>query len=128
VGRGLKCLRSGKDIGAAYLLDAGLARRFVEANRREIACLVDDVVFGTTGVGHLNWAEAITTDHNHVEHETHGSHRLWVHRKGAMPALFGQSGVPSRFDGKPQLSRYRTRLCRRALLERSRCRKNHEPD
>jgi tRNA-splicing ligase RtcB (3'-phosphate/5'-hydroxy nucleic acid ligase) len=92
VGGGLKCLGSGEDIGTAYLLDAGLARLFAEANRRQIACLVDEVVFGA-GVGRLNWAEAIATDHNHVEHETHGARRLWVHRKGAMPAWSGQSGV-----------------------------------
>jgi tRNA-splicing ligase RtcB len=92
VGGGLKCLRSGEDAGAAYLLDMGLARRFAGENRRQIACLVDEVV-STAGVGRLNWAEAITTDHNHVEHETHEEVRLWIHRKGAMQAWSGQSGV-----------------------------------
>jgi RNA-splicing ligase RtcB len=70
----------------------GLARRFAGENRRQIACLVDEVV-STAGVGRLNWAEAITTDHNHVEHETHEAVRLWIHRKGAMQAWSGQSGV-----------------------------------
>ncbi len=93
VGGGLKCLKSGEDTGAAYLCDAGLARRFSNENRRQIALLVEEALLNTAGSGHLQWAEAIATDHNHVEHETHGTLRLWVHRKGAMPAWSGQPGV-----------------------------------
>jgi tRNA-splicing ligase RtcB len=93
VGGGLKCLKSGDDIGAAYLRDAGWARRFAEENRRHVALLVEECLLGAVGSGHLQWAEAITTDHNHVEHEAHGALRLWVHRKGAMPAWPGQAGV-----------------------------------
>ncbi len=92
VGGGLKSLRAGEDAGAAYLADAGLARRFALANRRQIALLVEEALFGSEG-GRLQWAEAITTDHNHVEHEMHGTARLWVHRKGAMPAWPGQVGA-----------------------------------
>lgn len=93
VGGGLKCLEVCAGTGAAYLHDAGLARRFAEANRRQIALLVEEAVFGASGSGRLQWPEAITTDHNHVEHETHGVGRLWVHRKGAMPAWPDQAGV-----------------------------------
>lgn len=93
VGGGLKCLRSGADRGAAYLHDACLARRFAEENRRQVALLVEQALLDNIGSGHLQWAEAITTDHNHVEQETHGGFRLWVHRKGAMPAWSGQAGV-----------------------------------
>jgi tRNA-splicing ligase RtcB len=93
VGGGLRCLRSGEDIGTAYLRDAGLARRFAEENRRQIALLVEKALLDNVGSTHLQWAEAITTDHNHVEHETHGASRLWVHRKGAMPAWPAQAGV-----------------------------------
>ena len=39
------------------------------------------------------WDTLITTDHNHVSLEHHGAYDLWVHRKGAMPAKLGQSGV-----------------------------------
>lgn len=93
VGGGLKCLRSADDSGAAYLHDARLARRFAEQNRRQIALLVAEALLATVGSGHLQWAEAITTDHNHVEPEIYGALRLWVHRKGAMPAWPGQAGV-----------------------------------
>jgi len=92
VGGGLKALEIDLDRGAAYLNDARCARRFADANRRELARLVSEIVFETTG-GELRWDAAIATDHNHVEHETHCSGRLWVHRKGAMPAWPEQTGV-----------------------------------
>jgi tRNA-splicing ligase RtcB len=101
VGGGLKCLRSGADLGTAYLHDAGLARRFANENRRQIASLVEEAVVRTIGSGRLQWAEAIATDHNHVEHETHGALRLWVHRKGAMPAWVGHTGVLPGSMGSP---------------------------
>jgi tRNA-splicing ligase RtcB len=90
VGGGLRCLQSGDHAGAAYLRDASWARRFAAANRRQIALLVEEALLGC---GRLQWTEAITTDHNHVEYEAHGATRLWVHRKGAMPAWPGQLGA-----------------------------------
>jgi tRNA-splicing ligase RtcB len=42
---------------------------------------------------HVCWGTAITTDHNHVSLESHGGRDLWVHRKGAMSARLGESGV-----------------------------------
>ena len=71
IGGGLKCLKSGSDSGTAYLRDAQWARRFAAENRRHIALLVEETLVGTIGVGRLQWSEAITTDHNHVERETH---------------------------------------------------------
>jgi tRNA-splicing ligase RtcB len=93
VGGGLMCLRSGEDLGTAYLSDARLARRYAAENRRQIAFLVAEALRDVLGSGQLQWAEAITADHNHVEQETHGARALWVHRKGAMPAWPGQAGV-----------------------------------
>jgi tRNA-splicing ligase RtcB len=69
-----------------------MARRFADANRRQIALLVEEVVSGVIS-GRLRWADAITTDHNHVEREVQGAASLWVHRKGAMRAWPGQPGV-----------------------------------
>jgi len=92
VGGGLKALRADRDEGAAYLSDAAWARRFADANRRQIARLAEESVLGVVGA-RLDWDAAIATDHNHVEHDTHGAERLWVHRKGAMPAWPEQRGV-----------------------------------
>ena len=93
VGGGLKCLTSGDALGAAYLHDAALARRYAEENRRQIALLVAEALRAVLGAGDLQWAEVLTSDHNHVKQETHGALALWVHRKGAMPAWPGQMGV-----------------------------------
>src|SRR5262249_16137671 len=41
----------------------------------------------------IRWETLITTDHNHVSRERFGVRDLWVHRKGAMPARLGESGV-----------------------------------
>jgi tRNA-splicing ligase RtcB len=41
----------------------------------------------------LCWETVMTTDRNHVSLERHGERELWVHRKGAMPAALGQTGV-----------------------------------
>jgi tRNA-splicing ligase RtcB len=92
VGGGLKALDTELDSGVAYLNDVTWARRFADANRRELAKLVSEIVFEITGGG-PRWDAGITTDHNHAEHETHRSKRLWVHRKGAMPAWPDQTGV-----------------------------------
>ena len=92
VGGGLKSLAAEQGSGTAYLSDARWAQRFASANRQQIALLVEDVVAQAAG-GYLQWGDAITTDHNHVELEIHGTQRLWVHRKGAMPAHPNQPGV-----------------------------------
>jgi tRNA-splicing ligase RtcB len=92
VGGGLMALDIGMDPGSEYLNDAAWARRFADANRRQIAVLAGVIVSEAAG-GRLQWEAAITTDHNHAEQETHGGQRLWVHRKGAMPAWPDQAGV-----------------------------------
>lgn len=92
VGSGLKALPAQEETGAAYLHDALWARRYADSNRHGLALLVEEVVLAVCG-GHLMWAEAIRTDHNHVERETHAAGELWVHRKGAMPAHADLPGV-----------------------------------
>jgi tRNA-splicing ligase RtcB (3'-phosphate/5'-hydroxy nucleic acid ligase) len=91
-GAGLKRLSAQEAAGAAYLQDARWARRYADSNRQSLARLVEEVVRSVCG-GRLRWEEAIRTDHNHVERETHGGCELWVHRKGAMPAHEAASGV-----------------------------------
>jgi tRNA-splicing ligase RtcB len=88
----LKALDAGSDAGAEYLHDAGWARRYADASRIAMAREVERVVGGILDAG-FRWETLITTDHNHVALEEHGGRGLWVHRKGAMPAHEGQSGV-----------------------------------
>jgi tRNA-splicing ligase RtcB len=88
----LRVLDAKSDAGAAYLHDAACARRYADASRRAMAEEVGRVLAGRLGA-HVCWETAITTDHNHVSLERHGGCDLWVHRKGAMPARLGESGV-----------------------------------
>lgn len=86
--------------GAEYLHDAACARRFADASRRAIAEEVGRVL-GTVMGARLCWDTVITTDHNHVSFEHHGGRDLWVHRKGAMSAKPGESGVLPGSMGSP---------------------------
>jgi tRNA-splicing ligase RtcB (3'-phosphate/5'-hydroxy nucleic acid ligase) len=92
VGGGLRALDATSHQGARYLGDAAWARRFADASRRAMAVEVGTVIEATLGA-RLCWETVITTDHNHVSLEHHGGRGLWVHRKGAMPAGRGQTGV-----------------------------------
>lgn len=88
----LRVLDAKSDAGAEYLQDASCARRFAHASRRAMAEEVGRVLARTLGA-QVCWDTVITTDHNHVSFEHHGGRDLWVHRKGAMSARLGESGV-----------------------------------
>src|SRR5262249_24821539 len=80
------------DAGAEYLHDSSCARRFASSSRRAIAEEVGRVLRRTIGA-EIRWDSVITTDHNHVALESFSGRDFWVHRKGAMPARLGESGV-----------------------------------
>ncbi len=88
----LRMLDTKSDAGIEYLHDASFARRFADASRRAMVEEVGQVLARRLGA-HVCWETAITTDHNHVSLERHGGRDLWVHRKGAMSARTGESGV-----------------------------------
>ncbi|MBV8728632.1 MAG: RtcB family protein [Acidobacteriia bacterium] len=88
----LRMLDANSDAGAEYLHDVSCARRFAGASRRSIAEEVGRALARTID-GEIRWETAITSDHNHVSLEQFGGRDLWVHRKGAMPARLGESGV-----------------------------------
>ncbi len=78
--------------GREYLHDASYARRFADASRRAMAAEIGGV-FARTLQAQVCWESLVTTDHNHVSFEGHAGCALWVHRKGAMRARLGESGV-----------------------------------
>jgi tRNA-splicing ligase RtcB len=92
IDNGLRILDATSDAGAEYLHDACCARRFAAASRRAIADEVGRALARTAGAK-ICWETVITTDHNHVSLEHYGGRDFWVHRKGAMPARLGESGV-----------------------------------
>lgn len=89
----LRVLDAKSDAGAEYLHDASCARRFAAASRSAMAEEVGRVLARALGSARLLGETVITTDHNHVSLERHGGRDLWVHRKGAMSARLGESGV-----------------------------------
>jgi len=92
VENGLRALDAKSDEGAEYLHDASCARRFADASRRSMAEEIGRVLAARLGARVL-WETLITTDHNHVSLEDHGGRNFWIHRKGAMSAQLGESGV-----------------------------------
>jgi len=88
----LRSLDAASPAGAAYLHDVVCARRFADASRRAIAAQAVEVLARRIRAS-VDWATAITTDHNHLARETHDRRDLWVHRKGAMRAAPGEWGV-----------------------------------
>lgn len=100
VDRGLRVLDARSDAGIEYLHDVSVARRFADASRRAMAEEVGRVLATRLGA-RVSWDTAIATDHNHVTLERHGGRELWVHRKGAMPARLGESGVLPGSMGSP---------------------------
>jgi tRNA-splicing ligase RtcB len=88
----LRAIDARLEAGLEYLHDADIARRYADASRRAIAEQVGRVLANRFGA-HICWQTLITTDHNHVSYERHANRDVWVHRKGAMPARHGESGV-----------------------------------
>jgi len=88
----LRALDSTTEAGRQYLHDVRWARQYADASRTAIAEAVERVLSRLIGA-RACWDSLLTTDHNHVAQESHFGRPLWVHRKGAMPAEFGQGGV-----------------------------------
>jgi tRNA-splicing ligase RtcB (3'-phosphate/5'-hydroxy nucleic acid ligase) len=92
VGRGLRALDARSAEGCEYLNDASHARRFADASRKAMATEVG-ALLARKLQAQIRWETLITSDHNHVSLEHNKEQDLWVHRKGAMPARLGESGV-----------------------------------
>jgi tRNA-splicing ligase RtcB len=91
-GGGLRAVDTATDAGQAYAADVAWARRYAAANRRAMADAVAGALAKLFGVA-MDESTFIACDHNHVAREQHSGTMLWVHRKGAMPAADGLSGV-----------------------------------
>jgi tRNA-splicing ligase RtcB len=79
---GLGALVADSDDGRAYLADHDRAIEFARANRDRIARRALEVLGATPGV----WLDC---HHDVVRSELHDGERVWVHRKGAVPAYEG---------------------------------------
>jgi tRNA-splicing ligase RtcB len=89
---GLKGILAETKAGRSYLNDVAWARHYATENRAailEAVAVLLDSMFEVTFIDN----SLITCDHNHVQPEIHQDVRLWVHRKGAVPAGVGQPGI-----------------------------------
>jgi tRNA-splicing ligase RtcB len=89
---GLPWLDAEADDGLHYLADAEWARAYARASRKLMAERVAELLDEAFGIG-ADWSSLSDCDHNHVVRETIAGARLWVHRKGALRANDGESGV-----------------------------------
>ena len=96
----LRALDAESDAGKEYLHDALWARQFAAASRKAMAEETGKVLTRTLKSS-ISWGTMITIDHNHVALEYHGERELWVHRKGAMSAQQGQTGILPGSMGSP---------------------------
>ena len=90
--QGMRWLEAGSAEGQAYLNDAQWARKYADLNRQrmlESVALTLEELFQVP----QDASSLISCDHNHVQEETHFEERLWVHRKGALRADAGETGV-----------------------------------
>lgn len=74
------------DAGRAYLGDVAWAVRFAETSRARMLDRIAEVI--DEELGHAS-GERLDCHHDAIAHELHGGERLWVHRKGAVPAPEG---------------------------------------
>jgi len=87
-----RALEARSEQGAAYVHDLEWARRYAAASRRAMATEAERVIQDVIGA-QLSCETSITTDHNHVALEQHGTSSFWDHRKGAMVLQAGELGV-----------------------------------
>lgn len=89
---GLRSLDAQSAEGCAYLDDMEWAVEYADASRRAMVAAACDVIEGALGV-RADASTLLSCNHNHARQETHAGERLWVHRKGAMPAAEGEDGL-----------------------------------
>ena len=88
----LRSFEAESEAGRAYLADLGWALDYAAENRARILRRVTEVLRGELGLEPLP-ETLVTCEHNFVRHEVHEGRSLWVHRKGAISAREGESGI-----------------------------------
>jgi tRNA-splicing ligase RtcB len=106
-------VHSGSRALGQVIRDALWARQFAAASRKAMAEEIGKVLTRTLKCC-ISWQTMIAIDHNHVALERHGERELWVHRKGAMSAQQGQTGVLPGSMGSPSFH-VKGRGCEQAL-------------
>jgi tRNA-splicing ligase RtcB len=117
LGGGLRGLLADSPEGAAYLADMQWALDYAARNRELLRERAAEVLWTCLKVQVIA-TTAFACHHNFVRHETHAGAPLWVHRKGAISAQEGESGVIPGSMGAPSYH-VRGRGCAAALCSSS---------
>ncbi len=110
---GLSALEAESPAGQAYLHDMGWALAFARASRRAMLEAAVAACGQFAGIA-PQWQTLVDCHHNAVAHEEHSGRRLWVHRKGAIPAHEGEPGLIPGSMGAPSFH-VQGRGCEQAL-------------
>lgn len=89
---GLRALEAHSEAGSAYLADLAWALDYATLNRERLRDAAAEVLTEELGATMLS-APRLSCHHNFVRQERHGDRDLWVHRKGAISASDGESGI-----------------------------------
>ena len=89
---GLRFLDASSEEGAAYLADMAWALDYADASRRAMIAAASEILSRVLDTAPVAGSE-LSCQHNHVRQELHDGARLWVHRKGAISARAGESGI-----------------------------------
>jgi tRNA-splicing ligase RtcB len=89
---GLPFLDADDAAGRAYLADLDWACRYADTSRRAMAEAVAALVAELFGIA-ADWGSGVCCNHNHVSREVHFGEEFWVHRKGAISAREGETGI-----------------------------------
>jgi len=81
-----------REVGAAYLRDAGWALEYAAGNRRAMMEAASALVSSECGLS-AEWSTFVDCSHNHVRREEIAGESLLIHRKGASPAHDGEAGL-----------------------------------
>jgi len=77
--------------GQEYLRDMNFALQYAAENRRRMMKVAEYVVMDR--LGGMTIQEEVNIHHNYATLEKHFGHNVWVHRKGATSAKYGEIGI-----------------------------------
>ena len=79
------------DLGRSYIAEMNYCLEFAKANRFEMANVIDDILYELKGAPVSLGTYEI--HHNYARIEKHFGKNVWVHRKGATSAKYGEIGI-----------------------------------
>lgn len=114
---GLEAIAADSEAGQRYRSDLSWAADYARSSRQRILAATAALLESVLGEG-VAVSDYLDCDHNHVRQEEVEGRRLWIHRKGAIPAHSGQPGVIPGSMGAPSFQ-VQGRGCSAALCSSS---------